>query len=176
MKFLGVEFSIKRVGKGQPKLEHEKESAKYAEPEEDKPKVQKMMGQRLLGNKSGATEGVKQRSAGGFTLKTFRRTSPMEQIVFPEPPDPDDVWQQQALLNLLNKVQTMFDRGWISICEIDAIVTKFNIPQNGAAKAARRKLAELHCVDSDKMVPGLWEQIPGLMTCVFTGGAIYEQE
>jgi hypothetical protein len=106
------------------------------------------------------------------SIRVFRKQKITDLIVFPEPENMDDVWQMQALTNLVAKVDTMFNKGWIDICEIDSAITRFKISQNARSRDAYNKLRVLHCVDFTKYLPGIMEEVPDLLTCVFTGGVL----
>lgn len=103
-------------------------------------------------------------------IKTMKRFRITDQIIFPEPLNTDDVWSVQQLTNLVDKVEKMFTQSWIDICEIDKAIRDFKLSMTGPSKAAYNKLHTLHCVNFDKYLPGIYEQIPGLLTCVFTEG------
>jgi hypothetical protein len=103
-------------------------------------------------------------------IKTMKRHRITDQIIFPEPLNTDDVWSVQQLTNLVDKVEKMFTQGWIDICEVDSAVRNFKLRLTGPSKQAYEKLRILHCVHFDKYLPGIYDQIPSLMTCVFTEG------
>lgn len=109
------------------------------------------------------------------SIRVFRKQKITDLIVFPEPENMDDVWQMQALTNLVAKVDTMFNKGWIDICEIDSAITRFQISHNARSRDAYNKLRVLHCVDFNKYLPGIMEEVPDLLTCVFTGGVLPKQ-
>jgi len=108
-------------------------------------------------------------------VRTIGRARITDQIVFPEPNDHNDVWEVQRLTNLVQNVDKMFTRGWIDICELDKAVTEFKLCQPPRAKAAYEKLRLLHCVSFNKYLPGIFEQVPDLMTCVFSEGRLPAQ-
>nr|DAF93506.1 MAG TPA: hypothetical protein [Myoviridae sp. ctshb19] len=144
MKFLGVEIEIRRV-----------------KADEDVPSASKAMA--LLEGPQ-----VSRRSSG---IRTFRKPKITDMIIFPEPDDLSDVWQAQALTNLVAKIEKSFNYyGWVDICTVDEAVRQFNIPQNRRSKLAYEKLHTLHCVHFNKYLPGIMEQVPDLYTCIFTGG------
>jgi len=160
MKFCGVEVSFRRVGKD------------GAEAEADIAERTKLSNSKEVSASVDSNYGYRERKAKDFTLKTYRKKSPVEEIVFPEPENPDSPWQQQALANLVRKTHEMFEKGWFSVCIPSDAVEQFNVAQNGAARMAYEKLRVLHCVHFDQMNPKLYAQIPALMTCMFTGGDI----
>jgi len=171
MNILGLEFSIKRAGqKSLPPPETESHEEQRFESYSEKHSYEKT--KKAKADIMGNMPGYRERKANGFTLKTYRKKSPLDEIVFPEPENPDDPWQQQALANLLGSVQKMYQSGHFDVCIMTEAIDRSSIPQNGAARLAREKLRLLHCVDFDKMVPGLYDKIPGLMSCVFNGGEI----
>lgn len=159
MKFLGVEITFSRPGS--------KEKSKAA-PEQ--PETISVSSSKAVA--TAVNYGYTERKTKEFTLKTYRKKSPAADIVFPEPENPDDPWQQQALANLVHKTHKMFEQGWFDVCIPRDGAEQFKVPRNGAASMAYEKLRILHCVRYEAMNPALYAQIPALMTCMFTGGDI----
>jgi hypothetical protein len=111
--------------------------------------------------------------AQGRNIRTFRQKSITDLIVFPEPKNLDNVWEAQRLVNLVNDVEKMFDRDQhIDICKIRSAVEEFNIAQTPRSVDAFEKLRIVHCEKFSNLLPGIYEQLPDLLTCVFTGGVL----
>lgn len=108
-------------------------------------------------------------------IRTIARNRITDQIVFPEPRNPSDVWEVQRLANLVDDIDKMFSKGWIDICKIDRAVSDFGLCMTPRAGQALKKLHLLHCVDFNKYLPGIFEQVPDLITCVFSEGRLPAQ-
>jgi hypothetical protein len=105
-------------------------------------------------------------------IRTIPRNRLTDQIVFPEPNDPNDPWEVQRLTNLVRDVEKMFRQGWFSICVLDRAIDGFNLIQTPRSKEAYKKLAILHCVNFNEYVPGIFEQLPDLINCVLSEGRL----
>lgn len=109
----------------------------------------------------------------GRTIRTFRQKSITDLIVFPEPVKLDCEWEAQKLVNLVRDVEKMFsDDRHINICKVREAIKDFKIMQTPRSVAAYEKLGVVHCEKFDTLLPGIFEQLPDLLTCVFTGGVL----
>lgn len=143
MKVLG--FEIRRVGT-------------------DEPAAQETMEKMLS---------VPHRPTSAKTIRTFRQKSVTDLIVFPEPVKLDCEWEAQKLVNLVRDVEKMFsESGSINICKVREAINDFNIMQTPRSRAAYEKLSIVHCEKFSSLLPGIFEQLPDLLTCVFTGGVL----
>lgn len=108
-----------------------------------------------------------------FGIRTIPRSRVVDSIVFPAPIS-DDVWDQQSLLNAVSRIEKMFAQDYFDICDIDRIIKDFKLDQAqfGYAGVAYKKLRSLHCVHYNTMLPGIAEQIPELITTVFSEGRL----
>lgn len=109
----------------------------------------------------------------GKTIRTFRQQSITDLIIFPEPVRLDCEWEAQKLVNLVKDVDRMFtSEQHIDICKVRQAIKDFSITQTPRSQAAYDKLSIVHCEKFSSLLPGIFEQLPDLLTCVFTGGVL----
>lgn len=114
-----------------------------------------------------------QPKSSGRIIRTFRQKAITDLIVFPEPVRLDCEWEAQKLANLVRDVERMFTSdGHIDICKVREAIRDFDILQSPRSKAAYEKLSVVHCEKFSSLLPGIFEQLPDLLTCVFTGGVL----
>lgn len=112
-------------------------------------------------------------TSSGKVVRTFRQKSITDLIVFPEPVKLDCEWEAQKLVNLVRDVEKMFTSdGYIDICKVREAIRDFDIMQSPRSREAYEKLSIVHCEKFSSLLPGIFEQLPDLLTCVFTGGVL----
>lgn len=121
---------------------------------------------RAKGGSSVEVAGISTR----FGVKTIGRNgNVLSRIIFPEPLS-DEPWDVQALQSLVINVQKMFARGHFSVCLLDEAIKQFNLTMTHESALALRKLNTIHCVDYALLSPDILDDIPDMMTCIFTEG------
>lgn len=108
-------------------------------------------------------------------IRTVPRMNIMSKIIFPEPTDPNDLWSCQQLAKLIMDVEKMFSRGYIDICVIRTAISDLKLTMTPESNAAFERLQTVHCVHFSDLLPGIFEQIPDQLTCVFTEGRYPEK-
>lgn len=97
-------------------------------------------------------------------LKVKRRLGPHDRIVYLEESDPVDV--NFCRISMRN----MFSKGWFDICPVRACMDLLGVSTFHTEKTYER-LRLLHCVNWSNMSAEIREQIPEMISEIFTEGA-----
>lgn len=109
--------------------------------------------------------------AGKRIMTIKRARNPVQTIIYPAV-SPQDIWKTSALTTLIDKIDKMYETGWLDICPIRDSLRTFSLKTTPSSLAALEQLHSIHCVKFSIMHPEVFEAIPRLLTHIFTEGRI----
>lgn len=109
--------------------------------------------------------------AGKRIMTIKRARNPAQTIIYPAV-SPQDIWKTSALTTLIDKIDKMYETGWLDICPIRDSLRTFSLKTTPSSLAALDQLHNIHCVRFNNLHPEVFEAIPRLLTHIFTEGRI----
>jgi hypothetical protein len=109
--------------------------------------------------------------AGKRIMTIKRARNPAATIIYPWVPQ-QDMWKTSALTTLIDKIEKMYETGWLDICPIRDSLRTFSLKTTPSTVAALDQLHNIHCVRFNNLHPEVFDAIPRLLTHIFTEGRI----
>jgi hypothetical protein len=109
--------------------------------------------------------------AGKRIMTIKRARNPVQTIIYPAV-EPQDKFKVAALTHLVNKIEDMYEMGYLDICPIRDSFRTFSLKSTPSTLAAMNQLSNVHCVRFNDLHPEVFEAIPRYLTHIFTEGRI----